>query len=173
MEYWIDGYNVIGQTRLGVGCSLEEARDRLVHALRGLSAPVRIYFDASKSGAPSKPYPPPEPVGSVRQEFVRQGTADDAMILDLRTANQKNVTLVTNDRELRGKARQLGATTLGVEKFIERLTVAMAPKSPPPSASKSSSAQKSEKPGSISKAEVEEWMKLFGFDENGAPKEPL
>ena len=99
----------------------------------------------------------------VRAIFVRQGTADEAMISALRNQPKGSVTLVTDDRELRGRAKQLGANTCGVGKFMERLDRRGQPK---PSKGRSTGSKKSgEKPTRVSKKEVEDWINWFGFDE--------
>ncbi len=168
MEYWIDGYNLIGRARFTTGATLEQARDRLIGHLVPLGVPIRVYFDAAKAGLPNGSGVAPDP--RVRVVFVRDRSADDAMVAELRAGRPKDVTLVTDDRELRGRAKQLGATTLGVDKFLAKIQVANAPAAPPkrPSATPPPAGDR-EKPSHVSKRDVDEWMKLFGFTEDGDP----
>ncbi len=170
MEYWLDGYNLIfraGWNDLG----LEAARRRLLGHVASLPHPVRIYFDAAR-GAP--PGLPSETQGRARAVFVARGTADDAMVADLRSAPKNAITLVTDDRELRGRAKQLGAVTVGIEKFLQRLQIVIAPpESPAPIKSAPSNAKaRSEKPEGVRKSEVDDWMKYFGFDQEEPPTRP-
>ena len=72
--------------------------------------------------------------------------------------------MITDDRELRQRARQVGANTLGVAKLMERLARPTSPK-PHPSSMKSAKGG-SDRPRSISKSEVDEWMQAFGFSKD-------
>jgi predicted RNA-binding protein with PIN domain len=177
MEYWLDGYNLVlrkGWDREG---GLEAARARLLRAVTPLGVACRVYFDARGGAGVGGPSREESPSTLVRPLYVKDRPADDAMADDLRAAAKGTVTVVTDDRELRGRAKQLGATTLGVEKFLEKLDHAATPVRKP---SASSRARKKE-PGAtpeagrdarLSKREVDEWMKLFGFEEGepGGPK---
>ncbi len=71
--------------------------------------------------------------------------------------------MVTDDRELKLRVKGLGATSLGVAKFAERLRVESAPKSAAPA----KPAEKKDK--RLSSSEVDDWMQFFGFDENEDP----
>ena len=152
MEYWVDGYNLLLRQGWTEGRTLEQARERLVQTASRVGKPVRLYFDATKlppstsSGEPVR--------GRVRTIFVRHATADDAIVNDLRSSGEtRSVRVVTDDRELRGRARQLGAETLGVKKFLTRLERGAAPK--PPAAGR---------------RDVEDWLDYFGIDENWTPE---
>lgn len=129
MEFWVDGYNLMLR-RLGgrKAASLADERRALVVSLGTIGRPIRVFFDAARTpGGISEKLDGPR----VTVVFARAESADDAMIHALRQGNPKDVTLVTNDRELRRRAHQLGATTLGVEKFEKDITDAAAPKAQP------------------------------------------
>lgn len=171
MEYWIDGYNLLLRRGLDREGSLEAARGRLLRSLVPLGVPCRAYFDARK-GAPSGDERDASPATTVRARFVRDRSADDAMIDDLRGVPRGSVVLVTDDRELRGRARQLGAATLGVARFVEKLDLAASPVRPKDGDRRSGAARGPAEGGRdarLSKREVDEWMKLFGFDDPAAP----
>src|SRR5262245_22126773 len=129
MEYWVDGYNLILRKGWDKELTLSQARERLLRAVVPTGLPTRVYFDASRDRVTGSNVTSPST--KVTPVFVRSGTADDAMIADLRAVRAPDVTLVTDDRELRGRARQVGANALGVDKFLERIDVANAPPAPP------------------------------------------
>ena len=160
MEYWVDGYNLIlrqGWTR--AGATLDEARERLLRHVQALRAPARLYFDASRTGATVDRGRCAS--GGVRIVFVSRSSADDAMVNDLRGHRApRDVTIVTSDRELRRRARQLGASTVGVEKFATRVAHANAPASRPPSRR----AETGGRTAPLSDGEVDDWMNWFGYD---------
>ena len=165
MEYWVDGYNLILRKHWNAKATLQQARDRLLSAVTALGGPVRVFFDASKPGAGGRQ--PGTPSTRVAATFVRDKSADDAIADALRSTPKGTVTVVTDDRELRGRARQLGANTCGVDRFLEKLEKAYAPQSKP--TQRGGDAAPSEKPGHISKRQVDDWMKYFGFDEDEDP----
>ena len=99
--------------------------------------------------------------------FVRDKSADDAIADALRSTPKGTVTVVTDDRELRGRARQLGANTCSVDRFLDKLKKTYAPQSKP--SQRDGRTAPSEKPGHVSKRQVDDWMKYFGFDEDEDP----
>lgn len=171
MEYWIDGYNLILRKRWTETLTLEQSRDKLLSAVTALDVPVRVFFDASKAGGHGGgPGSHASPSTKVTPRFIRDGSADDAMVDALRGVPKGSVTLVTDDRELRGRARQLGANALGVSKFLERLEKRRSPISPP--RTRNGKTAPGEKPTHISKKQVQDWMDWFGFDEDGDSGDP-
>ena len=165
MEYWIDGYNVILRKRWNDRGTLEQAREKLLSAVIALGVPVRVYFDASKTpGGHGSPHSRSSHVVPV---FVRQGTADDAMADDLRNKPKSQITVVTDDRELRGRARQLGANTCGVNTFVAKLDKTISPVSKPRRHGRPTAT--GDKPGRVSKKDVDDWMRYFGFDDEEEP----
>ena len=166
MEYWVDGYNLILRKGWNTKATLQQARDRLLSAVTGLGVTVRVFFDASKPGAGG--LQSGSPSTRVVVTFVRDRSADDAIADALRAAPKDTVTVVTDDRELRGRARQLGANTCGVNRFVEKLEKKHAPGINP--RNQGSKTPRGDKPGHVSKKQVNDWMKYFGFDED---KDPL
>lgn len=167
MEYWIDGYNLILRAGWERSMTLERAREHLVRRLVPLKVPVRIYFDARGRGAGGPELETPSTRIDVR--FVSEGTADDRMIADLLRDGAKGVTLVTDDRELRGRAKQHGANTLGSEKMVHRLEK----RGGGPGGEKPSR-RKEATPGErkLKSSEVDDWMQWFGYD-NEDPEDLL
>jgi len=165
MEYWIDGYNVILRKRWNDSETLEQAREKLLSAVVALGVTVRVYFDAAK--APGGHGSSHSRSSRVVPVFVRQGTADDAMADDLRNKPKSQITVVTDDRELRGRARQLGANTCGVNTFVAKLDKTISPVSKPRRHGRPTAT--GDKPGRVSKKDVDDWMRYFGFDDEEEP----
>ena len=172
MEYWVDGYNLILRKAWDREGGLESARAKLLRLAVPLGSPVRIYFDARKGDGRARDE---SPSTRVKPVYVTNRDADDAIAADLRLAPKGSVTVVTDDRELRGRAKQLGATTLGVEKFLERLDHANSPVREPSAASRTPALDDRIRSAPVtrdvrlSKREVDEWMKIFGIDDGTAP----
>jgi predicted RNA-binding protein with PIN domain len=167
MEYWVDGYNLILRKRWTDTMTLEQSRDRLLSAAAALANPVHVYFDASQSPGGGGRAPTSTPSTRVRAVFVRGEEADEAMITALRAAPRGTVTLVTDDRELRGRARQLGANTLGVDRFLEKLERAVSPVPPKPATKKGPVGDRGQL--GLSKKQLDDWMNWFGFDPDEEP----
>ncbi len=178
MEYWVDGYNLILRKGWDRDFALHQAREKLLRAVVPLGVQVRLYFDASRDrGAEGHLASPSSKVVTI---FVRTGSADDAMVADLRRVKATDITLVTDDRELRGRAKQVGARTVGVEKFLERFDQA---NSPTPPVRQSSPAaplhpprsdappEDDGRPKRVSREEVDDWMKAFGITDDWKPED--
>lgn len=166
METWLDGYNVILRQGWNKKASLEEARARLLTAVAALKQPVRVYFDAQKF--PGRVTRSEASSPDVRAIFVREGSADDAIVEDLRGAS--GVTVITDDRELRNRARQLKANAVGVDKFIKRLQHAVAPLSKPTRKPRGTRSEKEQdRSRSLSGKDVEDWLDFMGLDEDWQP----
>jgi predicted RNA-binding protein with PIN domain len=184
VEYWIDGYNLI--LRRGGGRlkgTLEDERRNLVRSLGSLGAAVRVYFDAARF--PGGQVPKAECPPQVSPIFVTAGAADDAITDDLRKAGAKVArlcTVVTDDRELRLRSKQLGATSVGVDKFLEHLahasTPVSAPKLRPPGRGKLGEPMSSEPDGDDRRPSedlpqgADFWLKEMDLDPNWTPDEP-
>ncbi|HMS15847.1 MAG TPA: NYN domain-containing protein [Planctomycetota bacterium] len=163
MEYWLDGYNVIHRQGWLSKHTLAQARERLEKEVLLLATPVRLYFDArgDRSGSETTAESRSSAVTIV---FCGSLTADERILQDLRLPRKGPVTVVTDDRELRGMAKQLKANTVGVERFAESLKKTG---TPAPSQKKASSKSGSSdgKPTSLTQKDVAYWMRIFGFDE--------
>jgi predicted RNA-binding protein with PIN domain len=118
MPYAIDGNNLIGAVSR-VSRPSEQQRKELVAAvgafLRATRARATIVFDgASETGRLR------EHLGSLTVVYAR--SADDAIVAMLRGARSaKDWIVVTDDRELADRARELGARREATAGFLPRL----------------------------------------------------
>lgn len=146
-QLWVDGYNLIGHLKLLAAGSLENARSRVLGLLSGRK--VRVYFDARSGGNTERR-------GHVEIVFTRGGTADDRIVADLRGAGAaaRDVRVITNDRELAGRCRQLGASCEGCASFLGALQP-QTPAAPPRKAAPGEPA------AHMSRRELEELQRIF------------
>ena len=157
MPYLIDGHNLIPKVP---GLSLDAVDDemQLVEMLqefcRRKGKRVEVFFDKAPPGGRRV-----RVFGSVTARFVGQGaTADDAIMGRLARLGRaaRNWTVVSSDRQVRTAARAKHATSLPSEDFAVQLCEAL----------DGSSRQAGEDPGmSVSPDEVDEWLRIFGGDE--------
>ena len=162
MKCFVDGYNLLFSQdelrRILDTEGLDSARKRLLSGvaayatLRSLS--VVVVFDGS-----------PEVVGVAREETVQgvrciysvgQGKADRRILLLLDAEPQPgDCVVVTSDREVRVGARHRGAKVQAADLFWRDAMHRPA----------------TDKPGSrdsrLSKNEVDDWLRYFGFDSDG------
>jgi predicted RNA-binding protein with PIN domain len=116
---------------------------------------VEVFFDNAPPGQPvARNY------GSVVARFVREGrTADQAIHSKLKRlgGEASNWTVVSSDREVQVNARNLRSKVISSEVFAQQLMEVLgeSAESPPDSQ------------GELSQKEVEDWMHIFGIDENG------
>jgi len=142
----VDGYNLLQRAGRGVD---EQARDQLVRdAARYRSTrrvEVVIVFDSRCGGGHVEPTAHP----GVRVEYAA-GDADSA-ILDLvrRSPDPRDLLVLTADRALARKARELGAQTEEGMRLLH----------PPHPAVRRPPA--TDKPGGISAEEVDYWLREF------------
>ena len=118
---------------------------------------VILVFD----GPPPDPSRPREVLGSVEIRYSGGSSADDAIIRVLRnSAHPKNWTLVTDDGELRGRARRLGASILSCSEWKSRRR-----RNP-----QTGRRNPRRKEASLSPGEIEEWISYFdGGRKGGGP----
>jgi predicted RNA-binding protein with PIN domain len=114
MRILVDGHNAMGA--LNVGGKTHEARRRnLLRRVAEVAPQATVFFDARRA-------PPGLDTGSELGVSVRycRGREADAEILEIVRASAApgQITVVTNDREVAGKASQLGARALGVREFF-------------------------------------------------------
>jgi predicted RNA-binding protein with PIN domain len=161
VRYLVDGYNYLHRARLLRG-DLQRARRgleaRLV-TLRGRGHQVTVVWDARRAppGLPGR-----EERASVESVYARgsAGSADAAILDRLRHADDpRRYVVVTDDREVAGAARQLGARTASVAE-VEAIVA-------PPSARDAPAGEDpaSEKPPAPSPGEVAGWLDYFGASE--------
>ncbi|HEV2105897.1 MAG TPA: NYN domain-containing protein [Candidatus Eisenbacteria bacterium] len=151
----VDGYNLILRSphlQPGPGRTLRESRDKLVNllswAMGGDAARFLVVFDGARDapaggGGGSS--------GRVQVRFSRPPQTADDLIRELVEEHVERVdqlTVVTADLEVARHARAMGADVSIADLF---LAAAIDPggEAPP------------EKPTTLSRAEVEEWAKLF------------
>ncbi|MGH7163323.1 MAG: NYN domain-containing protein [Planctomycetota bacterium] len=130
MRVLVDGHNAIYALKLGAGDHAAQRRQLL--ALVASRAPdAVVYFDARNAPAGSAGN---AREGGVRVEYCRGREADAAILDAVRHAERpEELRVVTNDREVRGSAAQLGARVSSVREFFgERKRDRAAAKPPPP-----------------------------------------
>lgn len=150
MKWAIDGYNVMfsGRTDGAEEQDFETRREDLLARCRRLKDPVVVFFDAAK--APPGATGTPESRGKIEIRFVKEGSADDAIVAWLKSLPRPDeIRLVTNDRELAARAKALRAKPASVEAFLKELDPERL--------------EGIEKP-KISNDEALRWAKEFGID---------
>ena len=156
MPYIIDGHNLIPKVP---GMSLRDIDDeiQLVQLLqeycRTNRKKVEVYFDNAPPGSPGA-----RNYGSVLARFIRQGeTADQAILKKLKRlgGEARNWTVVSSDREVQVNARAARAKTLTAESFAGQLIDLM----------EGSSEASLQEEGDMSPQEVEDWMQIFGIED--------
>ena len=154
MPYMIDGHNLIGKIP---GMKLDDLDDEqeLIKLLQeyclqtGKNA--EIYFDKSATG-----HVRARVHGRVTARFVRSGeTADEAISRHLKRLGNEaaNWTVVSSDAQVQRAAKRARARVIPSETFSTDLLA------------ESTSPGANDAP-TISDDEVDEWMELFGGDEN-------
>ena len=164
MHYLIDGYNYVHRAGLSRKGSLEQQRLLLSRRLRSLTAgrhEVSIIWDARGAARSQRDYAPPP--GPVRSVFARTETADEAILDRVRWhEDARRLCVVSDDREVTGRARQLGARVMQVGELENRLrrTNSTSPTRQSPEADDPGH----EKPKPPGKAGLAEWRDYFGED---------
>lgn len=158
MPYIIDGHNLIPKIP---GLSLEAIDDEeqlialLQEYCRATRKQVEVYFDNAPPGQPrARSY------GFVTARFVRAGrTADEAIGAKLRRLGRgaRNWTVVSSDHGVQSKARAAQARVMTSDEFAGQLLAALEQVEPGPAAKEE---------GELSAEELEEWLRLFGGDED-------
>jgi predicted RNA-binding protein with PIN domain len=161
MNFLIDGYNYLRRANLFRGAALEVARRRLAERLRPLARAgdrVTIVWDARNApgGLPSE-----ETAGGARHVFARRSaSADDEILLRLRNAEKpRSYCVVSDDTDITRPAKQLGAAVLSIRDAEMRLAAAGRPPI-------EQGEDDDEKPPPPRGNEIQEWLDLFGRDEN-------
>jgi predicted RNA-binding protein with PIN domain len=161
----IDGYNLIHRApelRPGPGTSLEESRAKLVNLLSWAvgagDAAFLVVFDGAdvQDGDPGS--------GRVKVRYSRPPEKADELIRRLvedRVERVDRLTVVTSDLEVARHARAMGADVALSDLFLAGI---LGPRG-------TGGAETPEKPGHLSKKELEEWAALFR-GRSSAPEEP-
>ncbi len=115
---------------------------------------VEVYFDNAPPGSPGA-----RNYGRVVARFIRQGrTADQAIQMKLKRlgGEARNWTVVSSDGEVQANARAARAKILAAEDFAQQLFEALG----------DTADSYLEPESDLSPEEVEDWMQIFGFDED-------
>ena len=157
MPYIIDGHNLIPKIP---GLSLQDLDDeiQLVKMLQEFCRinrkQVEVFFDNAPPGQPvARNY------GRVVARFVREGrTADRAIHNKLKRlgGEARNWTVVSSDREVQVNARNLRSKVISSEVFAQQMMEVLG----------ESAASPPESRNELSPQDVEDWMHIFGIDEN-------
>jgi predicted RNA-binding protein with PIN domain len=164
MPILIDGHNLIGQLP---GISLADPDDeaQLVMLLRRYAARRRgrkliVIFDGGVYGHPENlnGY-------GVEARFAHApANADAELIRRIREIRRRDEWLVvSSDRAVTGEAVARGIPVLSAQEFARRLTAMGGPRA-------SLREKRNDRP--LSRAEIEEWMRLFGVDEDDDDEHP-
>ncbi len=160
MEYLVDGHNLIGAGVIpGIDIDQEDDEARLMMWLRArqpnLRAKITVVFDGGVPGGTSLALSG----GGVTAVFAaRYRSKADPVIINRvsKARNPANITVVTNDADVRRAVRALGAQVMRAEEFVARMR--RHPRPPASSARRGSSKIEPKLP----KQEVEEWLRIFG-----------
>ena len=147
----VDGHNLIGRVP---GLSLsreEEGRETVLRRISAAKAssrePVLVVFDGRKAGGPSE-----QTFGGTRVVFSPSGrSADDEILRRLASGNPRASTVITSDKGLGRRARELGARVESCEVFWKRIEAKPARSRP---------GGEGEKPVALPD-EVDDWLTLF------------
>jgi len=118
----LDGYNVIHIANIAPASALRERRKALIrlaaaYCLRKRGIQLLIFFDSNSQVFVDEPAN-----AFVRVIFTNAGSADDA-IIDWIERHRKpaEIQVVTDDNELRARAKALGAAYISVAELMKRL----------------------------------------------------
>ncbi len=120
MQYYIDGYNLFFKKSKATP-SFEKKRRSFLEELNALTeemhGEVIIVFDGEKrgNGVFQRSH-----FKNLEVIYTSSNQTADEYILEFVLAHQspKNLTIVTSDRELAGRSRQLGAATMSIKEFV-------------------------------------------------------
>jgi predicted RNA-binding protein with PIN domain len=158
MPILIDGHNLIGQMP-GIKLSDPDDEAQLVMILRRYAARRRgrkvvVIFDGGVYGHPEQlnGY-------GVEASFAHApANADMELIRRIRAIRRRDEwVVVSSDRAVAGEAQARGIPVLSAQQFARRLASLDAPRA-------SLHEKRNDRP--LSKAEVEEWMRLFGVEDD-------
>ncbi len=133
MRVLVDGHNALHRLRIQRG-SREAERHALLDRVRAKDARATVFFDASHGsalgGGPGREH-------GVAVRYCQRDIADNEIVREVRTLRERDarepVLVVTDDHELAGRARQVGAQARGVEDWFG---VCDEVAQPPPSAAR-------------------------------------
>jgi predicted RNA-binding protein with PIN domain len=115
MRALVDGHNALGALKIRAKTH-EAARQALLRLVASVTPEATVFFDAREA--------PPGLAESGREQgvhvhYCRRREADQAILDEVRDADDsRELIVVTNDREVAGRARQLGARAVGIAEFL-------------------------------------------------------
>ena len=143
MPYFLDGNNLIGFARRKARPEEDDRAALLAELsarLRSTRSTVKVFFDGEGRAAS---------LGSLTVSGA-SGSADEAIVREVGKARDpRQITVVTADRELARRSRDLGARTMAPAEFWGRFG-----ESAPP------------EPGKPGKVDVDEWLDYFADPKN-------
>jgi len=146
MPYFLDGNNLIGRARKTSRPSEEDRAalvSELAERLRRTRARALLFFDGTGERNSA--------LGSLSVRTSAGSSADDAIVREIERARAPGeIVVVTADRGLARRVRDLGAKTLGPDEFWNRVGG-----SEPP-----------DDRGHGQRVDVEEWMRYFQDEDN-------
>ena len=155
MPYIVDGHNLI--PHVGLRLNAEDDELALIEMLREFcrvkKTSVEIYFDGAPPGHANT-----RKFGYVTAHFVRQGrTADQAIHARLRKMGKsaKNWIIVSSDHEVQTSARSVQAKRISSAEFAREVQDA-----------KFAAFENPSEERTLSKGEVDQWLKLFNGSED-------
>lgn len=155
MPYLIDGHNLI--PKLGLRLDALDDELELARILQNFARikrqKIEVYFD----GAPPASARTGK-VGTVTTHFISRGSSADSAIrarLNNMGKSAKNWTVVSSDREVQSAAKVNDAKFVSSEEFVKLLKEIL-----------SAGTKKNRAEKTVSAKEVEEWLKIFGEEEN-------
>jgi len=117
MRAFVDGHNAIHALRI-TGADHAALRRELLRRVAEIDPEATVFFDA-KNAPPDAPATARE--GGLRVVYCRRREADEEMIERVRGSDVPGgILVVTNDREVRGRAAQLGGKACKVAEFFAR-----------------------------------------------------
>ncbi|HEX3132181.1 MAG TPA: NYN domain-containing protein [Planctomycetota bacterium] len=146
----VDAHNVLHQdpTLRPLMNEPERARAELEQLLAGRTH-LHLFYDGGPGG---------EVRTSHRQglavDYAGTGEADNRIVHWLQTNHSRRAIVVTDDAELRRRVRTLGAGVQDARGFLDGLRRDRDPR---------------ENRGPLSPGEVDEWMRIFGLDQDPQP----
>jgi predicted RNA-binding protein with PIN domain len=158
MHYIIDGHNLIGRCRT-IRLTDPDDEAQLVHllhrwVLRNQRHRITVVFDGGVYGHPQAVEPP-----GVQAIFAHSPQDADSRLIRMigQVAEPQRYRVVTSDRSVAGAAQTRGIEVMRAEHFATQLEQpARQPRTPP---------RRSRPEPKLSKAEVDDWLKEFGVDD--------
>ncbi|MCU0725053.1 MAG: NYN domain-containing protein [Planctomycetes bacterium] len=117
MKLLVDGHNAIHALGLGTE-DHEAAREMLARRVaEAAEGEAVVFFDARSA---PRGLPAGGRLCGVAVRFCRKATADEEIVAEVRRAQHpSDLLVVTGDRELAGRVRQLGARTAPVARLLD------------------------------------------------------